>query len=87
MAATEPPRAVARRGLLRANGSPPAPLLIPLITVPACRWHHSVEMICGLQRGGEGHDRCQTVVDGRYATVVTIYNPPRVPRTITPRRA
>jgi hypothetical protein len=44
------------------------------ITVPACRWHHSVEMICGLQRGEEG-DRCQTVVDGRYATAVTIYNP------------
>ena len=45
------------------------------ITVPACRWHHSTEMICGLQRGGEGHDRCQTVADGRYATAVTIYNP------------
>src|SRR5262249_47619461 len=43
--------------------------------VPACRWHHSTEMICGLQRGGEGHDRCQTVADGRYATAVTIYNP------------
>jgi len=45
------------------------------ITVPACRWHHSVEMICGTQKGGEGHDLCQTVVDGRYATAVTIYNP------------
>src|SRR5215467_686045 len=45
------------------------------ITVPACRWHHSVEMICGLQRGDEKHDKCQTVVDGRYATAVTIYNP------------
>jgi hypothetical protein len=44
------------------------------ITVPACRWHHSVEMICGLQRD-EGRDKCQTVVDGRYATAVTIYNP------------
>ena len=44
------------------------------ITVPACRWHHSVEMICGLQRDG-GRDKCQTVVDGRYATAVTIYNP------------
>jgi Integrin beta chain VWA domain len=58
------------------------------ITVPACRWHHSVEMICGSQRPGRGHDgddhgddhgddreRCETVVDGRYATAVTIYNP------------
>jgi len=44
------------------------------ITVPACRWHHSVEMICGLQTD-EGRDKCQTVVDGRYATAVTIYNP------------
>src|SRR5215831_7910662 len=44
------------------------------ITVPACRWHHSVEMICGLQRDREKHE-CQTVVDGRYATAVTIYNP------------
>jgi hypothetical protein len=51
------------------------------ITVPACRWHHSVEMICGTQKGGDdehedhGRDECQTVVDGRYATAVTIYNP------------
>jgi hypothetical protein len=44
------------------------------ITVPACRWHHSVEMICGLQ-SDEGREKCQTVVDGRYATAVTIYNP------------
>ena len=43
-------------------------------TGSACRWHHSVEMICGLQRD-EGRDKCQTVVDGRYATAVTIYNP------------
>ena len=48
------------------------------ITVPACRWHHSTEMICGLQRGGDDddkHDECQTVANGRYATAVTIYNP------------
>lgn len=46
------------------------------ITVPACRWHHSTEMICGRQRGGDGkHDECQPVADGRYATAVTIYNP------------
>jgi hypothetical protein len=49
------------------------------ITVPACQWHHSVEMICGTQKGGEGHDQCQTVVDGRYATAVTIYNPTTCP--------
>jgi hypothetical protein len=42
------------------------------ITVPACRWHHCVEMICGTQKGRE--DQCETVVDGRYATAVTIYN-------------
>jgi hypothetical protein len=52
------------------------------ITVPACRWHHSVEMICGLQRSGEGHQPCQTVVDGRYATAVTIYNPTTCPVTV-----
>ena len=48
------------------------------ITVPACRWHHSVEMICGTQEGddeGHGRDGCETVVSGRYATAVTIYNP------------
>jgi hypothetical protein len=62
------------------------------IRVPACQWHHSVEMICGSQLtkrdDGDGHDHgthdggdhddegeCQTVVDGRYATAVTIYNP------------
>jgi len=44
------------------------------ITVPACRWHHSTEMICGVERGGE-RDKCQTLGDGRYATAVTIYNP------------
>jgi hypothetical protein len=52
------------------------------ITVPACRWHHSVEMICGTQKGDDddhGPDRCQTVVDGRYATAVTIYNPTTCP--------
>lgn len=43
------------------------------VTVPACRWHHSVEMICGTEKGAD--DKCQTVVDGQYATAVTIYNP------------
>ena len=45
------------------------------ITVPACRWHHCVEMICGTQRGGDEKDPCLTVADGTYATAVTIYNP------------
>jgi hypothetical protein len=45
------------------------------VTVPACRWHHSVEMVCGTQGADDGHNRCETVVDGRYATAVTIYNP------------
>jgi hypothetical protein len=53
------------------------------ITVPACRWHHSVEMICGTQDDDDDkrdrHDRCQTVVAGRYATAVTIYNPTTCP--------
>jgi hypothetical protein len=43
------------------------------ITVPACRWHHSVEMICGTEK--RDGDECETVVAGRYATAVTIYNP------------
>jgi len=42
------------------------------VTVPACKWHHAVEMVCGTEKGD---DRCETVVDGRYATAVTIYNP------------
>ncbi len=52
------------------------------ITVPACRWHHSVEMICGTQEGDDkehGRDGCETVVSGRYATAVTIYNPATCP--------
>ncbi|MEV6415090.1 hypothetical protein [Kribbella sp. NPDC051718] len=51
------------------------------VTVPACRWHHSVEMVCGVEDRRHGDDdhgdkeECETVVDGRYATAVTIYNP------------
>ncbi len=51
------------------------------ITVPACRLHHVVEVLCGAQgKGGEdgagdGEGECTTVVDGRYATAVSIYNP------------
>jgi hypothetical protein len=44
------------------------------ITIPACRYHHTVEFLCGTRRD-EGRERCETVVPGRYATAVTIYNP------------
>jgi hypothetical protein len=44
------------------------------ITVPACRFHHAVEVVCGV-RAPEEEGRCETVVPGRYATAVTIYNP------------
>jgi hypothetical protein len=59
------------------------------ITVPACRWHHSVEMVCGEQaRDPHGSaDECQTVVDGRYATAVTIYNPTSCPIRVEKRFA
>jgi hypothetical protein len=43
------------------------------ITVPACRFHHSVEVLCG--RHPPRDERCETVVPGNYATAVTIYNP------------
>ena len=65
------------------------------LTVPACRLHHVVEVLCGTQggRGGgseddrdrhededdhgprDGDGECTTVVSGRYATAVSIYNP------------
>jgi len=59
------------------------------VTVPACRWHHTVEMVCGEQRP-DPHgpdDACETVVDGRYATAVTIYNPTSCPIRIEKRFA
>jgi hypothetical protein len=37
-------------------------------------------MICGV--GRSEHGRCQTVVDGRYTTAVTIYNPTTCPVTL-----
>jgi hypothetical protein len=59
------------------------------VTVPACRWHHSVEMVCGEQRpdSHEPGDECETVVDGRYATAVTIYNPTSCPIRVEKRFA
>ena len=53
------------------------------VTVPACRWHHCVEVVCGEERS----DKCQPVVDGRYATAVTIYNPTSCPIRIEKRFA
>ena len=43
------------------------------ITVPPCRYHHSVEMLCGIHKMRD--EGCDTVLPGRYATAVTIYNP------------
>jgi hypothetical protein len=58
------------------------------VTVPACRWHHTVEMVCGEQRRDpHGRDDCETVVDGRYATAVTIYNPTSCPIRVEKRFA
>lgn len=48
------------------------------VTVPACRSHYVVEMVCGQEREdteGEDGRACHTVVPGRYATAVAIYNP------------
>ena len=44
------------------------------ITVPACRYHHVVDVLCGLQKPTDERE-CSTVVPGLYATAVTIYNP------------
>jgi hypothetical protein len=58
------------------------------VTVPACRWHHSVELICGEPlRDPHGRDECETLVDGRYATAVTIYNPTHCPIRVEKRFA
>jgi hypothetical protein len=56
------------------------------ITVPACRFHHAVEVLCGT-RPPEEAGRCETVVPGRYATAVTIYNPSSCPVEIEKRFA
>lgn len=56
------------------------------ITVPACRFHHAVEVLCGT-RPPEAEGRCETVVPGRYATAVTIYNPSSCPVKVEKRFA
>lgn len=48
------------------------------VTVPACRYHHVVEMLCG-QQDRESSKECSTVVPGQYASMVTIYNPSSCP--------
>lgn len=73
------------------------------ITVPACQLHHVIDVLCGTQpraKGEDGHGHgedehredgrdaaCTTVVPGRYATAVSIYNPGPCPATIEKRFA
>jgi hypothetical protein len=63
------------------------------VTVPACRWHHVIDVLCGVQprpddvAGADPDRECTTVVPGRYATAVTIYNPGPCPATIEKRFA
>lgn len=56
------------------------------ITVPPCRYHHVVDMLCGTQKPTDDKE-CTTVVPGRYATAVTIYNPGPCPAVIEKRFA
>jgi hypothetical protein len=57
------------------------------ITVPARRYHHVVDMLCGLQKPADKHGGCTTVLPGRYATAVTIYNPGPCPVVVEKRFA
>ncbi len=68
------------------------------VSVPACRLHHVVEVLCGVQPasderedddsdGGGSRPRCSTVVPGRYATAVSIYNPGPCPVVVEKRFA
>lgn len=56
------------------------------ITVPPCRYHHVIDMLCGMQRPTDEKE-CTTVAPGRYATAVTIYNPGPCPAVIEKRFA
>ncbi|RBQ19198.1 hypothetical protein DP939_14730 [Spongiactinospora rosea] len=56
------------------------------IAVPACRYHHVVEVLCGAQ-GPVGERECATVASGRYATAVTLYNPGPCPVVVEKRFA
>ena len=58
------------------------------VTVPPCRYHHSVEFLCRTEkRDGDDKERCLTVEPGHYSTVVTIYNPLSCPVVIEKRFA
>jgi hypothetical protein len=54
------------------------------VTVPACRFHYPVTIICGPQKP---NDRCVTVEPGDYATMVTLYNPSSCPVVVLKRFA
>jgi hypothetical protein len=55
------------------------------VRVPACRYHHVVEFLCG---DYPEHDKgCDPVVAGSYETVVTIYNPLTCPVVVEKRFA
>jgi hypothetical protein len=55
------------------------------VSVPACRYHYSIEMVCGVEP--EDREDCHPVVPGRYATAVTILNPTTCPAHIEKRFA
>jgi hypothetical protein len=55
------------------------------VTVPACRYHYTIEMVCGIEP--EDREDCHPVVPGRYATAVTIFNPTTCPALIEKRFA
>jgi hypothetical protein len=53
------------------------------VTVPACRYHYTIEMVCGIEP--EEREDCHPVVPGRYATAVTIFNAATCPALIEKR--
>ncbi len=58
------------------------------VTVPPCRYHHSVEFLCRTEKqDADGKEKCLTVEPGHYSTVVTIYNPLSCPVVIEKRFA
>jgi hypothetical protein len=58
------------------------------VTVPPCRYHHSVEFLCRTEKqDADGTEKCLTVEPGHYSTVVTIYNPLSCPVVIEKRFA
>lgn len=60
------------------------------VTVPQCRQHYAVQVICGVPGDGRDTDdrkRCTTVEPGHYSTVVSIYNPSTCPVSVEKRFA